>query len=436
VETSLSRRRLLGLAGAGAAAGGLVVAGAALPVGIAGGTTDSGVEAKSDLVPFHGSHQAGIVTPAQAHAVVVGLDVVGSSGDLRVLLDRWSVAAARLAAGQQVGERSPSSRLRPVDSGEADDRSTARLTITLGVGPTLFGTGGIGGTSDADRFGLGERRPPALTPLPAFAGDDLDPAVAGGDLCLQVCADDLQVALHAVRNLVRVGEGAVAVRWSHLGFGPPVGDRVGSGGGRSSHRNLLGFREGTSNLPPSSGELAEAVWVQPGDGADWMVGGSYLVLRHTRLDLAEWEALNLLDRERVIGRHRRSGAPISERDESAPLDLDAEGPDGRPVTDPRSHVAIAHRAAAGHPLHRRSYNLAPGVPQAEAAAGADPLGAAAGLLFLAFCRDPAVQFVPVQQQLAAHDLLGAYTRTVASELFAVLPGLAEGSSWSTALFDR
>ncbi len=353
----------------------------------------------------------------------------GGANELRTLLDRWSEAAPRLAGAQQVGERSPSSRLPPVDTGEADDRPPARLTITLGAGLGLFGAGG------ADRFGLAGRRPKALEPLPVFPGDELDSGTVPVDLCLQVCADDQQVALHAVRNLVRVGEGIAAVRWSHLGFGPPAGDAQGSGGGRSTHRNLLGFREGTSNPTTADRRFADAVWVAPEDGPAWMVGGTYLVLRHVLLDLAAWDDLNLLDRERVIGRHRRSGAPISERDEAAPLDLDAEGPDGRPVTDPRSHVAVAHRASGDRGLYRRSYNLAAGIPQVEEAPGRSGPAGSGGLLFLAFCRDPRLQFVPVQQALAANDLLGAYMRTVGSEVVAVLPGLAEGASWAETLLD-
>jgi deferrochelatase/peroxidase EfeB len=402
----------------------MAVGAAVAPARLAGGatSTSAGPPTDPEIVAFHGRRQAGVATPAQAHAVVVGLDVVGGRGELAELLDRWSVAAGRLAAGEQVGERSPSSRLPPVDSGEADDRPPARLTITLAVGPALFGVGA------PDRFGLASRRPARLEPLPPFEGDVLEPVTMATDLALQVCADDQQVALHAVRNLVRVSRGAVAVRWSHLGFGPPAGAR---GAGPSSHRNLLGFREGTANPRPGSDAFDDAVWVAAGDGPDWMIDGTYLVVRRIELDLEAWETLNLLDRERVIGRHRRSGAPIGERDEAAPLDLDAEGPDGRPVTDPRSHVALAHRASA-RPLFRRAYNLAGSVPQ-FAGAGTD--GDRAGLLFLALCRDPGAQFVPVQRALAGQDLLATYVRTTGSALFAVLPGLAAGGSWASVLLD-
>ena len=354
----------------------------------------------------------------------------GGAAELRTLLDRWSEAAPRLAGAQQVGERSPSSRLPPVDTGEADDRPPAQTHRSRSAPASACSAPVV---STASAWPDGVRK--ALEPLPVFPGDELDSGTAPVDLCLQVCADDQQVALHAVRNLVRVGEGIAAVRWSHLGFGPPAGDTRGSGGGRSTHRNLLGFREGTSNPTTADRRFADAVWVAPEDGPAWMVGGTYLVLRHVLLDLAAWDDLNLLDRERVIGRHRRSGAPISERDEAAPLDLDAEGPDGRPVTDPRSHVAVAHRASGDRGLYRRSYNLAAGIPQVEEVLGRSAPAGSGGLLFLAFCRDPRLQFVPVQQALAANDLLGAYMRTVGSEVVAVLPGLVGGASWAEALLD-
>jgi deferrochelatase/peroxidase EfeB len=278
-----------------------------------------------------------------------------------------------------------------------------------------------------DRLGLAVRRPPALVEPPPLPGDEPDARWQGGDLCLVVSSDDLQSALHAVRNLVRVVGGGVALRWTHVGFGPPAGG-VAAGDGVSSHRDLLGFREGTATPRPGSAHHADAVWVTADDGPPWMVGGTYLVARRITLDLAAWEGLTLLDRERVIGRHRRSGAPLGEIEEAAPLDLAAEGLDGRPLTDPRSHVAVAHRASEGRrPLARRSYNVADGVPQAG---GAD----SAGLLFLAHCRDPRTQYLPVLEALANEDLLATYARTTASLVAAVLPGLSVGESWSDHLW--
>ena len=97
----------------------------------------------------------------------------------------------------------------PQDTGEAYGLPASGLTLTIGFGPSLFD----------GRFGLADRRPAALKELPAFRGDDLDPARSGGDLCIQACANDPQVAVHAVRTLIRLGFGIVSVRWSQLGFG-------------------------------------------------------------------------------------------------------------------------------------------------------------------------------------------------------------------------
>ncbi|GAA3041261.1 hypothetical protein GCM10020229_60530 [Kitasatospora albolonga] len=50
-----------------------------------------------------------------------------------------------------------------------------------------------------DRFGLkaSGRGPDRPAQVP---GDALDPARSGGDICVQACADDPQVAVHAIRN--------------------------------------------------------------------------------------------------------------------------------------------------------------------------------------------------------------------------------------------
>jgi deferrochelatase/peroxidase EfeB len=423
VTEPVSRRRALGLAGA--LAGGAAIGGSAIGGAVWRSSADATAGPSAGATPpptpvaFHGAHQAGVTVGPQAHLMAVGVSVAADGPDaLRALLGRWTVAAERLTRGHQVAERSPSSRLPPVDSGEADDRDLSRLTITLAVGEGLFGS------PATDRFALAARRPPALAAVPPTAGEVLRPHLAPADLLLLVAGDDLQVVAHAVRNLISAGAGQVGWRWTLSGFGPPAGASA-TVGQPSTHRNLLGFREGTANPHPEQAGFDEGLWVQPSDGPAWMAGGTYVVLRHMVLDLAAWDALNLLDRERVIGRHRRSGAPLGEREELATLDLAAEGPDGRPVTDPRAHVAVARAATTGAPMLRRSYNTA--------AAGPDDPSGEAGQLFLAFARDPATQVTPVLQALAEHDLLSGYTTTVAAGTYAVLPGTTAGGSWADAL---
>jgi deferrochelatase/peroxidase EfeB len=173
----LTRGRFLaaGAVGAGAAMGGLGIERAL--------SGDDGPAAA--VVPFHGVHQAGIVTPAQDRLHFAAFDLVGEGrSDLRDLLRTWTVAAARMCAGQTVGETSE--RLRPpIDTGEAAGLHPARLTLTFGFGQSLF-----------ERVGL--PRPDALRPLPRFPGDELEQERSDGDMAVQACADDPQVAFHAV----------------------------------------------------------------------------------------------------------------------------------------------------------------------------------------------------------------------------------------------
>src|SRR5690606_29577274 len=118
------------------------------------------------------------------------------------------------------------------DTGEAHDLPAARLTVTFGFGPDLFRD-----RDGHDRFGLADHRPAALQPLPALPGVALDPSRSGGDLCVQACADDPQVAFHAVRNLARLGRGIVDMRWSQLGFGRTSKPSD----AQQTPRNLMGF---------------------------------------------------------------------------------------------------------------------------------------------------------------------------------------------------
>ena len=181
----LSRRGLLGLAGAGVAGIGLGVAGDRVSLAA---SASPGAASASAVYPFYGSHQAGIVTPAQDRLHFAAFDVSAgvTRAELIELLQDWTVAAASMSAGLDVGEYGAVSGpydAPPEDTGEAQGLPTAGLTITFGFGPTLFET-----ADGADRFGLAARRPADLTPLPHFPGDDLDAGRSDGDLCIQACS--------------------------------------------------------------------------------------------------------------------------------------------------------------------------------------------------------------------------------------------------------
>ncbi len=403
----LSRRGLLGAFGAGAAGVGLVTAGALAGSGSTGGSD-------SASVPFEGTHQAGIVTDVQANLHFAAFDVTTTDRLTLVgLLKDWTKAARQLTAGMPIGgaagvDGGPGPA-PPKDTGEAYDSHAARLTLTVGFGPSLFD----------DRFGLAPARPAALVDLPRFPKDVLQPARCGGDLAVQACADDPQVAVHAIRNLSRIAAGRAAVRWAQLGYGKAAStDRT-----QPTPRNLFGFKDGTAN--PSNQETAvldEHVWVHREDdpAAAWMAGGSYLVARRIEMIIETWDRTSLDEQEQIIGRNKGEGAPLGSQRE-----FDVVQPASLPAA---SHVRLAHPSRFdGARILRRGYNFVD---------GADGLGhLSAGLFFIAYQRDPRRGFIPIQMSLAADDALNEYIRHTGSGIWAAPGGIGPGGYWGDRLFD-
>jgi deferrochelatase/peroxidase EfeB len=406
----LSRRGLIGIAGAGVAAG-AVGFGGGLGVARAG---ESG-SAQDDRYPFHGARQAGIVTPAQDRLHFAAFDLTSSSrADLVALMQAWTAAAAQMTQGHPVGGGTATPYdAPPADSGEALGLPPSRLTLTFGFGPSLFRD-----RDGHDRFGLADRRPEALRPLPHFPADNLDPARSDGDLCVQACADDPQVAVHAVRNLTRIAFGTAALRWSQLGFGRTSSTST----AQDTPRNLFGFKDGTANLKvEETAALDEHVWARPGDdpSAGWLAGGAYLVARRINMNIETWDRTSLHEQEALVGRDRAQGAPLSGGTEFTPPDLALKGSDGEPLVARNSHVRLAHPSQNdGVRILRRGYNFTD---------GNDALGRLdAGLFFIAFVRNPDTHYIPMQTKLSARDGLMEYLQHRGSALFAVPPGVERG----------
>jgi deferrochelatase/peroxidase EfeB len=419
----VSRRGLLGAAGAGvvglgvgAGAGALGERQLAQPA--------AAVPAGPVRYPFYGEHQAGIATPAQDRLHFATFDVITDSREELIdLLKAWTAAAARMTQGEGAGELGPTSGpydAPPDDTGEAIGLPASGLTLTFGLGPTLFERDG------KDRFGLEARRPEALVRLPHFSGDKLDPERSDGDLCVQACADDPQVAVHAIRNLARIGFGRVSIRWSQLGFGRTSSTST----TQTTPRNLFGFKDGTANLKAENPRLLEDhVWVQPGreKRASWLTGGSYLVARRINMTIETWDRQSLREQEHVVGRSKAEGAPLSGGTEFSPLNFALTGGDQAPLIAKDAHVRVVHPDNNhGAQMLRRGYNFVD---------GSNGLGRLdAGLFFIAYVRDPRTHYIPIQAKLGLSDGMSEYLQHTGSALFAVPPGVRQGEYLAQALF--
>ncbi|MXG27541.1 deferrochelatase/peroxidase EfeB [Streptomyces sp. YIM 132580] len=405
--TAVSRRRLLGGVGAAGATG--------LVLGAAGGA--SGYAATRPDPPaalttvgsteamFHGKHQPGITTPLQARGHLVAFDLVPGAGrkEAVALMRRWSAVARELMAGRPAGGAADGPGH---DTGIALDAGPSSLTVTFGFGRTFFA-----------RTGLTSRLPAGLDPLPAFSSDQLDAKRSDGDLWVQIGADDALVAFHALRAVQKESAGTAKVRWQMNGFNRTPG----ATSRPMTARNLMGQLDGTGNPKPADEDFERRVFVpaSPGTPHTWLEGGSYAVVRRIRMLLDDWEKLPVDRQERVIGRRKADGAPLSGGSGTTEMDLDKAGPDGRLLIPDNAHARISSpEKNGGAAMLRRPFSYHDGI--------AEDGTPDAGLLFVCWQADPFKGFVPVQRRLDRGDALSPFIRHEASGLFAVPGGAAEG----------
>lgn len=368
--------------------------------------------------PFKGEHQQGVSTPMQEQLSFVALDlIVDNREDLIQLLSDWTLAAERMTLGEPAASFTADKDITQGDTGEALDLAPNGLTITFGFGKTMFVT-----EEGEDRFGIADHLPPALEAgIPATAGEFFADYKLNGDVCIQACANDPQVAIHATRNLTRLAFGRATVRWAELGFG-----RASSTSKEQvTPRNLFGFKDGTDNIKPDDEPdvATEFLWVADEDeGGNWASGGTYLAFRKFRMLIEMWDDLTLESQEDTFGRDKVEGAPLSGGTEFTAMDFDAKDAEGMPEVPADSHVALVHPDNNdGQKMNRRSYNYTYGV---------DELGRLdSGLHFIAFVRDPQQGFNAILQKMARNDLMMEYLRQERSGLFLCPPGLGESESY-------
>ncbi|MFD9500905.1 iron uptake transporter deferrochelatase/peroxidase subunit [Streptomyces sp. NPDC060035] len=414
----ISRRRLIGSAGAAGATG--------LVLGAAGGyAATSGDEPTlltaigSTEAMFHGKHQPGITTPLQARGHLIAFDLAPGAGrrEAAALMRRWSAVAQRLMAGKPAGDGTGH------DTGVALDAGPSSLTVTFGFGRTFF-----------ERTGLVARRPAGLDPLPPFSSDHLDAKRSNGDLWVQIGADDALVAFHALRAIQKEGGATARVRWQMNGFNRTPGATARP----MTARNLMGQIDGTGNPKPDESDFDQRIFVASADSSggskgsgasdgsassasayEWLAGGSYAVVRRIRMLLDDWEKLPVVRQERVIGRRKADGAPLSGGSETTEMDLEKAGRDGRLLIPDNAHARISSpEKNGGAAMLRRPFSYHDGI-----SADGTP---DAGLLFVCWQADPFRGFVPVQRKLDRGDALSPFIRHEASAVFAVPGGAAPG----------
>jgi deferrochelatase/peroxidase EfeB len=400
----LSRRRFLQGTTAGVAstalAGGLLAAGARADAASGTGNTALATPA---VVPFHGPHQAGVLTPQQDAVMFAAFDVTApDKAGLVSLLHTLTDRIRFLTAGGT-----------PVDLGLAAPPSDSDilgpvvpadgLTITLGVGSSLFD----------DRLGIAASKPAKLRPMTVFPNDSPDPRWCHGDLMLQVCANNPDTVQHALRDIAKHTRGAMQLRYRMNGFHPPSRPS-------GTPRNLMGFKDGIVN--PLVSEADKLIWVRPNAGEPaWATGGSYQVVRIIRMLVEFWDRVSLKEQENMFGRKRDSGAPQDGENEFDAPNYAAD-PNGNTI--PLSaHIRVANPRTPktdSSRLYRRGYNYDAGV---DLNGNID-----VGLLFCAYQQDLERQFEAVQTRLIDEPLVD-YIQPYGGGYFFALPGVADAQDW-------
>ena len=363
--------------------------------------------ARMAAIPFHGIHQAGILdAPQPASAFVVANVTATTRGELIDLLKTLTARARFLTHGgvpPDLGTGTP-----PADSGTLGPEVPADgLTITLGLGASLFANAS---------FGIAATRPRHLTAMTSFPNDNLQPAITGGDMLLQICAGQPDTVIHALRDIAKHTRGALQIQYRMDGFQSqprPTG----------VPRNHFGHMDGIANPDMNDPAVADRLlWVTDATGEPaWARNGTYHVLRIIRMYVEFWDRVALAEQQTMIGRYRASGAMMGTQAITDVVDY-AKDPTGKqvPLT---AHIRLANprtEATEESRILRRGYNFDDGIDEAG--------NLNMGLLFSAFNQDIKRQFEANQLRLVGEPMVD-YIAPVGGGYFFAVPGVQDARDW-------
>lgn len=360
---------------------------------------------KAEQSSFEGDYQLAVLSEPTRATAMVAFDVLAETrGQLRELLRALTSRMRLLYAGGLPADNGPAA---PAD----DDGILGPLVPSRSVAFVL----GMGASLFDQRYGLASERPHGLLPMGSFPNDNLDPAQCQGDLSIQICADDNDTVLHALRDITKHTRGAMQARWRVDGFKSPPRPA-------GTPRNLMGFKDGIANPDTADATgMQGLVWAQPGGaGPAWTVGGTFQVVRVIRMFVEAWDRVALQEQEAIIGRRRASGFPLDANSEFAKPDYPGD-PLGLAVPL-KAHIRLANprtTASAPSQILRRGYNYDRGI---DVNGNLDQ-----GLIFTCYQQDILAQFITVQARLI-NEPLAEFISPIGGGYFFCPPGLGGNSS--------
>ncbi|WP_415020094.1 Dyp-type peroxidase [Aestuariivirga sp.] len=333
-----------------------------------------------DRIPFYGLHQAGLTTHRPANGMLASFDAVAATpADLENMFRALTDRAHFLTEGGSPVNLD--SRLPPSDLGVVGPFVYPdALTVTVGVGASLFD----------ERPWLQKLKPIHLQRMAQFSNDALRPELCHGDISIQICANTQDTTIHALRDIIKNLAGLLVLKWKQEGNVPVVSPKV--SGQQESARNFLGFRDGTANPDATDdAEMDRIVWVTKNQREpSWAIGGSYQAVRLIRNFVERWDRTPLEEQQKIFGRFKMSGAPLSTPN-GHEFDVPDFGsdPEGN-ITPLSSHIRMANprnAASKDNLILRRPFNYSNGVTKSGQLDQ--------GLLFIAYQADLDKGFITI-----------------------------------------